>query len=414
MRFEDGVGQAHILVCTVHYTAGRDEKKFFRKFFKFAVRAVSAPQSARDRCVELTTPGVAHGNRSPTRSRSRPRCTASVGTRQVHPSRRYLPTQPDALSSTGVCRCRNVLLEAQVQNATPRVMFLETVRFEAPPFFAATDVTGAPPPGKGPFLAHPLCAVRLLRTCAVARLQNDGGSRRSSSRPRTAGSTCSSSSRCQQTAPKVHSRPRRRRCVHSASQLTRFFNPGLRSHSTARTSTNIGKLDIVWKTTMGERGRLQTSQLSRKVGRRENRTGRTVHSRLPWARCSLRYSLPGRTVVSQVPVLEPVEISLKHTPSPVLLEVRGPGISTQDCCRVELTRKSLGVAGILTGPVRGDVGDCQRWGAAGQVQPVLDQEQAVGRLPGRPDRRARPRARAPRLHHAPDHGMGRESRKGRR
>ena len=29
--------------------------------------------------------------------------------------------------------------------------------------------------------------------------------------------------------------------------------------------TNIGKLDIVWKTNMGERGRLQTSQLQRVV-----------------------------------------------------------------------------------------------------------------------------------------------------
>lgn len=32
--------------------------------------------------------------------------------------------------------------------------------------------------------------------------------------------------------------------------------------------TNIGKLDIVWKTSMGERGRLQTSQLQRVVGSR--------------------------------------------------------------------------------------------------------------------------------------------------
>ena len=29
--------------------------------------------------------------------------------------------------------------------------------------------------------------------------------------------------------------------------------------------TNIGKLDIVWKTNMGEKGRLQTSQLQRVV-----------------------------------------------------------------------------------------------------------------------------------------------------
>ena len=29
--------------------------------------------------------------------------------------------------------------------------------------------------------------------------------------------------------------------------------------------TNIGKLDIVWKTNLGEKGRLQTSQLQRVV-----------------------------------------------------------------------------------------------------------------------------------------------------
>lgn len=34
----------------------------------------------------------------------------------------------------------------------------------------------------------------------------------------------------------------------------------------ARLATNIGKLDIVWRSAMGERGRLQTSQLQRQVG----------------------------------------------------------------------------------------------------------------------------------------------------
>lgn len=33
----------------------------------------------------------------------------------------------------------------------------------------------------------------------------------------------------------------------------------------ARLATNIGKLDIVWRSAMGERGRLQTSQLQRQV-----------------------------------------------------------------------------------------------------------------------------------------------------
>ena len=33
----------------------------------------------------------------------------------------------------------------------------------------------------------------------------------------------------------------------------------------ARSATNIGKLDIIWRTALGDRGRLQTSQLQRQV-----------------------------------------------------------------------------------------------------------------------------------------------------
>ena len=33
----------------------------------------------------------------------------------------------------------------------------------------------------------------------------------------------------------------------------------------ARSATNIGKLDIVWRTAFGDKGRLQTSQLQRQV-----------------------------------------------------------------------------------------------------------------------------------------------------
>lgn len=35
------------------------------------------------------------------------------------------------------------------------------------------------------------------------------------------------------------------------------------NHKLMRGVTNIGKLDIVWRTAMGDRGRLQTSQLQR-------------------------------------------------------------------------------------------------------------------------------------------------------
>ncbi len=36
-----------------------------------------------------------------------------------------------------------------------------------------------------------------------------------------------------------------------------------RNHKLLKSVTNIGKLDIVWRTNLGDRGRLQTSQLQR-------------------------------------------------------------------------------------------------------------------------------------------------------
>lgn len=37
-----------------------------------------------------------------------------------------------------------------------------------------------------------------------------------------------------------------------------------------RGESNIGKLDLVWRTSFGDRGRLQTSQLQRMVGKDSN------------------------------------------------------------------------------------------------------------------------------------------------
>lgn len=43
-------------------------------------------------------------------------------------------------------------------------------------------------------------------------------------------------------------------------QLSLMKNPKMMHNA-----TNIGKLDIIWRSNMGERGRLQTSQLTRMV-----------------------------------------------------------------------------------------------------------------------------------------------------
>jgi hypothetical protein len=167
-----------------------------------------------------------------------------------------------------------------VQNATPRTILLDAVRFEAPPHFAATDlstaassssaVTTATPAGplsgpahhaKGTRSPHPptpkVPPMSMLTTggpgfgpgsfsgpcpCtdpARSVSQSGGGRRRFSSRPRTVGSTCSSSSRCHSRALKVRRvlssgpPPPKRLCMHGCVCFACLFGVSVYAASSA-------------------------------------------------------------------------------------------------------------------------------------------------------------------------------------
>lgn len=122
----------------------------------------------------------------------------------------------------------NVFLEAQVQNITPSPMYIEMVRFEPIPTFEFEDLNvlkqSHAPVNSNPHVYKPS----------------------NSPFPTTFGNS-------------YHINPQDVR-----QYLYRLY-PKIKGDKAARLSDKIGKMDILWKTNMGEMGRLQTSQLPRKL-----------------------------------------------------------------------------------------------------------------------------------------------------
>jgi len=209
----------HILVCSVFYTTNLNEKKYFRKFFRFQV-----------------------GN--------------------------PLTVKTKVLNVRG-----NVFLEAQIQNITPRMMFLESVRFEPSALFILSDINNIAPPAN------------------VA-----AGMKSASERRKDIAGTFLAPQDLRQYLYKLTPVEASR----AEGVCVLFIFLFLLKHAltcAAKLATSIGKLDIVWKTTLGERGRLQTSQLPRKL-----------------------------------PVLDPIEISVASVPDHVAAEKQfGVAVEVRNC-----------------------------------------------------------------------------------
>jgi len=69
-------------------------------------------------------------------------CAAVPIARRGDVARGLTPSWRWGISARGPRRTSNVLLEVSVQNATPRIMYLETVRLESPPHYVASDLNG--------------------------------------------------------------------------------------------------------------------------------------------------------------------------------------------------------------------------------------------------------------------------------
>jgi hypothetical protein len=150
----------HILVCSVHYNAPDGKKRHFRKFYKFQVSNPLAVKTKLNNMID-----------------------------------------------------GRVFLEAQLQNVSAGLMFLERMKFEPSEHFQFQDLNQVVSKQEdatvfGNNIIHPQDVRQYLYMLSPKNIQND---------------------------------------------------------RISRTTNALGKLDIVWRSYMGDLGRLQTSQLTRKA-----------------------------------------------------------------------------------------------------------------------------------------------------
>ncbi|KAJ3156677.1 hypothetical protein HDU86_003901 [Geranomyces michiganensis] len=140
-----------------------------------------------------------------------------------------------------------IFLEAQVQNVASEPMFLERMRFEATELFLYSDLNSVIPLGsatinKQDLLSDPFEISNPSRTSTPGLGSGKG--------ELVVGATQDGS---------IYLNPQDTR------QYLYMLQPKKPSDLVARTTPTLGKLDIMWRTHLGQTGRLQTSQLSRKV-----------------------------------------------------------------------------------------------------------------------------------------------------
>ncbi|TPX32727.1 hypothetical protein SmJEL517_g04198 [Synchytrium microbalum] len=183
----------HILVCSVHYTAGT-ERRYFRKFYKFQVLNPLA-----------------------------------------------VKTKVNTLQDG------RVFLEAQVQNVSAGVMCLERMKFDPSELFEFKDLNGV-----------------------ILADKSKGATTSSNSNKNSTTNTTNTERKREPTATPVNESPMVFQDApylnpQDTRQYLYMLTPKTTNDPLARTTSTLGKLDIMWRTQMGQIGRLQTSQLSRKV-----------------------------------------------------------------------------------------------------------------------------------------------------
>eukprot|EP00123_Amoebidium_parasiticum_P021054 comp6077_c0_seq1/m.1912 comp6077_c0_seq1/g.1912 ORF comp6077_c0_seq1/g.1912 comp6077_c0_seq1/m.1912 type:complete len:450 (-) comp6077_c0_seq1:693-2042(-) len=126
---------------------------------------------------------------------------------------------------------REVFLEAQVQNLIPLPMYIENVHFEPNPLFTLTDLNSIQAEPEG----SPWATLQKSTVGDIGR------------------GTMSTFGRYTYINP------------NDIRQYLYRMTPVVGEERNAQFASTVGKLDITWRTSMGEMGRLQTSQLPRKV-----------------------------------------------------------------------------------------------------------------------------------------------------
>lgn len=208
----------HILICSALYTDASGERKYFRKFFKFQV---NNPLSMKSK-----THALAVNN--------------------------------------------EVLIETQLQNAMPRQIFLASVDFKPAPQFEVTSLNHFPPSLSAP----PLGGAPQPPLPPNGAGLGGGGAGGDSG----AGAAVDVSDASSSTAAKSGSAPEVGGMAVGLppfgqlaflkggdTQQYMFRLRGKVAPAQLRQVGTLGRMDVVWRTSMGEAGRLQSNTVQRKL-----------------------------------------------------------------------------------------------------------------------------------------------------
>ncbi|KAJ3057266.1 hypothetical protein HK097_009925 [Rhizophlyctis rosea] len=136
-----------------------------------------------------------------------------------------------------------VFLETQVQNVAGTPMYLERMRYEVNQLFEYDDLN----------------TIIIPNDASVNPLAPNSISPNVASEPSLLDSTSTTPNSTSVFGPTSYLNPQ------DTHQYLYLLRPKTPNDPLARTTPTLGKLDMIWRTQLGQSGRLQTSQLSRKV-----------------------------------------------------------------------------------------------------------------------------------------------------
>ncbi|KAG0240895.1 hypothetical protein BGW41_006551 [Actinomortierella wolfii] len=251
----------HILVCSVQYTTLDGQQKSFRKFYKFQVMN---PLSVKTKVNQissssgtLTMPNSGSGISSGTTGSGRDSRDGS-GTSGT--------TISGQKTITATEQSGKVLLEAMIQNMSGVTLWMERMKFEAAAAFTVHDLNVV-------LDEHGQPVQKIPQGDANQEQPQQPSSEPGQTPPIMQPSSLSSSSSTSISIFGEHDYF----APNEVRQYLYLLHPKPGKELLAKTTNVLGKMDIVWRSPLGESGRLQTSPLTRHPAQLQKIAVQVVH-----------------------------------------------------------------------------------------------------------------------------------------
>ncbi|KAF9974939.1 hypothetical protein BGZ73_001562 [Actinomortierella ambigua] len=244
----------HILVCSVQYTTLDGQQKSFRKFYKFQVMN---PLSVKTKVNQIST---SSGTLTMPTNTSSPSIGGMTSDTSSNSSSSSLSGQKTiaATSQSG-----KVLLEAMIQNMSGVTLWMERMKFEAAGAFTVEDLNVVLDEH-----GQPVQKQKIPKAISGQEQQQQSSpmleKQLATHTPATAAAAASTSASSQPASTAISIFGEQDYFApNEVRQYLYLLQPRPGKELMAKTTNVLGKMDILWRSPMGESARLQTSPLTR-------------------------------------------------------------------------------------------------------------------------------------------------------